>query len=134
MDAVERETGDVTGMMDEAKRLLARAEDVEEHYRMDKARLEGEIGELGEKRRELAERIQPALMQTYEQLRTKLGGTAVAVVEDYLCKVCHNAVPRDVVTRIPKSETPIRCESCHRILWVRKANSKDEGTGETLLP
>jgi hypothetical protein len=118
MDLVEQETAGVATVKDEVARIRERAEDVEEHYRMDKARLEGEIAELGVKREELVGRIPAPLLAIYDQLRTKLGGTAVAAVDNYLCKVCHNSVPRDVVVRIPKAETPIRCESCHRILWV----------------
>jgi predicted nucleic acid-binding Zn-ribbon protein len=118
MDQIEQEAAGVGTMRDETARLRARAEDVEEHYRMDKTRLEGEIADLGKRREELAAQIGAPLLQMYEQLRGKLGGTAVAPVDDFRCKVCHNSVPRDVVTRIPRSETPIRCESCHRILWV----------------
>lgn len=118
MEKVEKETAEVADLTDEAKRLLAHAEDVEEHYRMDKARLEKEIHELVAKREGLVGQIEPQLMSIYEQLRTKLGGVAVAAVEELRCNSCHNSVPRDVVTRIPGAGTPIRCESCHRILWV----------------
>lgn len=118
MDAVEEQRAGVAALREQVERLRARASDVEDHYRMTRARLESEIEELQAKRAELAARVPPQLLASYEQLRQRLGGVAVAAVVDGKCNACHNAVPRDVVERIPRTDVPIRCETCHRILWV----------------
>lgn len=118
MDSVEEQRAGVAALRDEVERLHARAADVEEHYRMERARLEREIEELQARRTDLAAQVPPQLLAMYEQLRQRLGGVAVAAVVDGKCNACHNAVPRDMIDRIPRSDVPIRCETCRRILWV----------------
>ncbi|MCX7597364.1 MAG: hypothetical protein N2512_00660 [Armatimonadetes bacterium] len=118
MDSVEEQRASVVALREEVERLRARAADVEEHYRMERTRLEQEIQELQARRTELAAQAPPQLLAMYEQLRQRLGGVAVAGVVDGRCNACHNAVPRDMIDRIPRSEMPIRCETCRRILWV----------------
>lgn len=118
MDQVEEEEQSVAGLADQVQRLRATLEDREAHYKMDTERLTREIEELGARRTDLVAQLDPSLLKTYDQLRQRLGGIAVAAVVDYTCQACHTAVPRDQADRIGKSATPIRCESCHRILWL----------------
>lgn len=117
MDQVEEEEAQVDRLRKRVEQLRTRVRDTEEHYRMDKERLQSEISQLQTRREELAEKIDGQLLRMYEQLRQRLGGVAVAAVVDYTCSVCHTAVPRDTVDRIASADMPIRCESCHRILW-----------------
>ncbi len=118
MDQVEEEEQAVAALADQVQRLRATAEDREAHYKMDTERLTREIQELGARRTELVAQLDPSLLKTYDQLRDRLGGVAVAGVVAYTCQACHTAVPRDQADRIGKSATPIRCESCRRILWL----------------
>jgi len=76
---------------------------------MDRARIEAEMAELGVKREELAAQIPAATAGDLRSAADETRRTAVSAVENYLCKVCHNSVPRDVVTRYRGRDThPVR--------------------------
>ncbi len=117
MDVVEEEESQVEQLRQRVQRMKEQVEDKKAHHRMETERLQREIADLQAQREELVGKIDATLLRTYEQLKQKLGGVAVAAVVNYTCSACHTAVPRDVADRIPNSEVPIRCENCHRILW-----------------
>jgi len=107
--------------IDEAERDLQYAERVYqahvEDYNQRKAALESEIAfHLGE-RADLAAQIDPDVLARYEQLRQRLGGTAVAVVEQKACSVCHTLLTPYILKRLQNEDALIACESCGRLLY-----------------
>ena len=88
-----------------------------EDYRQRKAALEGEIAFNEQEREKLAQQIDPEVRQRYQTLRERLGGNAVAVVEQKACSVCHTLLTPYTLKRLETEEALITCESCGRLLY-----------------
>ena len=92
---------------EEKMALLAGKEKVEE--RLKKA--------LTEREKEL-DAIDSKISRLYETLRTKLGGTALASVNNGTCTGCHMQIPPQLINDAMKLERIYQCPHCHRILIV----------------
>ncbi|MCX7924656.1 MAG: hypothetical protein N2554_02460 [Fimbriimonadales bacterium] len=107
--------------IDKAERDLEHAERLYqahvEDYRQRKAVLESEIEFHMRERAELAAQIDSEPLARYEQLRERLGGTAVAVVEQNACSVCHTLLTPYTLKRLQNEDALIACESCGRLLY-----------------
>ncbi len=107
--------------IDEAERDLEYAERVYqakvEEFHQRKAALEAEIEFHLKERAKLTEQIDPNVLARYEQLRQRLGGTAVAVVEQKACSVCHTLLTPYILKRLQNEDALITCESCGRLLY-----------------
>jgi predicted nucleic acid-binding Zn-ribbon protein len=88
-----------------------------EEYRQRKAALEAEIAFNERERDKLAQQIDPDARQRYQTLRERLGGTAVAVVEQKACAVCHTLLTPYTLKRLETEDALITCESCGRLLY-----------------
>jgi predicted nucleic acid-binding Zn-ribbon protein len=88
-----------------------------EDYRQRKAALEGEIAFNEQEREKLAQQIDPEVRQRYQTLRERLGGIAVAIVEQKACSVCHTLLTPYTLKRLETEEALITCESCGRLLY-----------------
>jgi uncharacterized protein len=77
-----------------------------------------ELAALEAKRRDVAETIEPTLLATYERLRERLDGVAVARVQSGACTGCHlslAAADLDHFTKLAPGQHAT-CEQCSRIL------------------
>lgn len=98
-------------LVDDAQRLAAQLADAE-------AAIDGELSEVGAGRAELAGQVGPDLLTTYESLRRRLDGVAVARLDGNRCSGCHltlSATELDVIRRAAPS-TIVRHDECGRIL------------------
>ncbi len=86
-------------------------------YRQRKAALETEIEVHMKERAELLAQIEHEPLERYEKLRERLGGTAVAVVEQKACSVCHTLLTPYILKRLQNEDALIACESCGRLLY-----------------
>jgi len=91
-----------------------------EDYRQRKAALESEIAFNEQEREKLAQQIDPDARQRYQTLRERLGGIAVAVVEQKACSVCHTLLTPYTLKRLETEDALITCESCGRLLYDPK--------------
>jgi predicted nucleic acid-binding Zn-ribbon protein len=57
-------------------------------------------------------------LETYENLRRRKGGAAVALLKGNLCTSCHVEVPSSVLQLARQGETLVFCGSCGRILFA----------------
>lgn len=107
--------------IDSTERDLQRLERLYEahmaDYRQRKAALESEIEFHMRERAELVAQIEPEPLERYEKLRVRLGGTAVAVVEQKACSVCHTLLTPYILKRLQNEDALIACESCGRLLY-----------------
>jgi len=85
----------------------------------------GEIVELREKlsrldsrRAALAASIPPEALKTYEDLRSKRGGQAVAGVTDGACNACGAPLPPPVLQAARSPDSLAFCPTCGRILYI----------------
>ena len=69
-------------------------------------------------RAELAEPLDEALLSSYEQLRTRFGGVAIAQLTGGRCSGCHLSLPAvelDTIKRAPAGQQ-VTCPECGRLL------------------
>jgi predicted nucleic acid-binding Zn-ribbon protein len=70
------------------------------------------------RRTELAAAVEPSLLATYEELRSRLGGVGAARLEGRRCMGCHIELPSadaQVIRGAPESDV-VTCTECGRIL------------------
>jgi predicted nucleic acid-binding Zn-ribbon protein len=122
----------VLGLLEEREPLEARAAELAR--RLDElagqrsevaARLAGaeavvdaELSELADRRRQAAGAVSETLMATYDRLRRRLGGVAVARLAGNRCDGCHltlSAVELERVRHLAEGEV-YTCEQCSRII------------------
>mgnify|MGYP000680999141 CR=1 FL=1 len=118
MDKVEEEQKVVEEKRRQVEGLGKKVKDLEEHFRMDTERLTKQLEDLRARREQLRAAIDGKLLSDYERLKEKLGGVAMVAVEDGTCTGCRMAVPRDMIDAIRAGDRIVRCENCHRILWI----------------
>jgi len=80
------------------------------------ARLKAVLSDLGHKRQLLSAEIPPQAVELYQGLR-KERGTAVARVEQGICRGCRISLPTTELQQA-RSGNLIRCSSCGRILFL----------------
>ena len=80
--------------------------------------VETEMGAVASQRAELVGRVPEQLLAVYEQLRSRLGGIAVARLVASRCDGCHLTLPAtelDRIRHLPPGEL-VTCDQCGRIL------------------
>jgi uncharacterized protein len=84
---------------------------------------EGELADVLSKlqarqqaRAELAGRIDPELLELYEELRAHKKGVGAAALIDGVCQGCHESLSSVELDRVRKTDGVPRCEHCRRIL------------------
>ena len=80
--------------------------------------IEAELGSVRSERDQLAAGLPPDLAETYERLRTRLGGIGAARLEGTRCGGCHLTLPATEVDRLKRElpDTLVFCDQCGRIL------------------
>ncbi len=112
LEAEERAAGE------RSDALRARVAEVEASAAEELDRVTMEMKERQEARRELAEAVDPALLELYEDLRPQKKGVAAVELIDGVCQGCHEQLSSVYVDRLKRSEGPKRCEHCRRILVI----------------
>lgn len=75
---------------------------------------------LKKQRETLTEAVDKALLQQYEHMRERKGGTAVASIENEICSACNVKVPSGVLSTLrSESDKMVTCPSCGRILYAK---------------
>jgi predicted nucleic acid-binding Zn-ribbon protein len=116
----EELTGQVAKAHNQLQRVqqswsTSQAELVEEDAKLKRAYLH-----LKKQRETLTEGIDKALLQQYEHMRERKGGTAVATIENEICSACNVKVPSGILSTLrSESDKMVTCSSCGRILYVK---------------
>lgn len=108
----------VAGLESQIDQLTERRREVVDRLSVAEAAVDGELATLADQRQEVAAGVPPALLATYEKLRTRLGGIGAARLVGSRCDGCHltlSAVELDQIRRLPPGEAAT-CEQCSRIL------------------
>lgn len=84
----------------------------------EQARLQTRLEGLSKQRASLATAIGPEDVTTYERLRQRKAGYAVAAVKDGICQRCHMNPPTSQVQRARSGRELVFCNNCGRILHV----------------
>ncbi len=123
---------DALAAMEEAEPLAAEIADLESEREVvgsqtvevrsaiadAEARLDDEVGAEAKSRNEAAEQVPADLLETYETLRSSLGGVGAARLVGTSCSGCHLTLPASEVARLKREppDTLVLCDQCGRIL------------------
>jgi uncharacterized protein len=110
---LDRQLAELEGRQREVGARLAEAE----------VELDADIAALAAQRPKAADAVPPPLLGTYERLRARLGGVAVARLIGGRCDGCHLTLPAVELDRIrhESAGTLEYCEQCGRILVIAGA-------------
>lgn len=108
---IERLEGERAAADAEAERLRTAIAGAE-------AEIDAEIDAVTRRRAEIAAGVPESLLRTYDGLRPRLGGIAVARLEGNRCTGCHLSLPATEIDTIRRSpaDAVVRHEECGRIL------------------
>lgn len=84
----------------------------------EQIRLQARLEELAGKREALVAAIGPEDVTTYERLRQRKAGLAVAAVKDGICQGCRMSPPTSQVQHASSGNELVFCNNCGRILHV----------------
>lgn len=84
------------------------------------------VSEASTLRKNIASQIGGDLIQRYELIFARRGGTAVVAVADGICQGCFMNIPPQLGNEIIKSEKINLCPSCNRILYSKAASTDDK--------
>jgi predicted nucleic acid-binding Zn-ribbon protein len=93
-------------------------------WRAEQAVLDAEIARANERAKSLKSELEPRLLKTFERIRHKRAGVAVARVDmvgpqTAACSACHVRLRPQLLSDLRLSKDTVFCESCKRILyWI----------------
>jgi predicted nucleic acid-binding Zn-ribbon protein len=116
IDKVEQAEAGAAEMQSQLEGLTADWQHQQKQLAEEQARLEGVITELKQKRQLLSEQIEPQAVELYQALKGSKG-TAVARVEQGICRGCRISLPITDLQRA-RGNNLVHCSSCGRILFL----------------
>ena len=116
IDRVEQSEAGVAKINGELKTLTADWQRQQKQLTEEKAKLQTALADLKQKWQQLSEQIEPETVEFYQRLR-KGKGTAVARVEQGICRGCRISLPTTDLQRVRGSNL-VQCSSCGRILFL----------------
>jgi len=116
MEQVEQSETGAARISSELKTLKAQWQRQQQELSEAAERLKVILTDLRQKRHLLSEEISPQVIELYQGLR-KGKGTAVARVEQGICRGCRISLPTTELQRARSSDL-VKCSSCGRILFL----------------
>jgi predicted nucleic acid-binding Zn-ribbon protein len=116
MDKVEQSEARVARISSQLETLTAEWQRQQEQLADESEKLKAILSDLGQKRQLLAGEIDPPAVEFYQQLK-KDKGTAVARVEQGICRGCRISLPTTELQQA-RSGALVQCSSCGRILFL----------------
>ena len=116
MEQVDITTANVASRRSEIETLEAEWRSQQQQLSAEMEQLKTVLIELNHKRQLLLTKIDPQAVEVYNELR-KQKGTAVAKVEQGVCRGCRISLPVTDLQQA-RSENLVRCSSCGRILFL----------------
>jgi uncharacterized protein len=97
----------------------------------EQQKTERHAAELNEKkakvirvRQEKAEEVPAALLRKYELLRERRNGTALAAVDNGVCRGCNMNIPPQLFIELQKGEQLLACPTCNRLMFHQAEEEK----------
>jgi predicted nucleic acid-binding Zn-ribbon protein len=116
MDKVEQSEARVAKISSQLKTLTAEWQRQQKQLADESEKLKAILSDLGHKRQLLAGEIDSSAVEFYQELR-KDKGTAVARVEQGICRGCRISLPTTELQQA-RSGALVQCSSCGRILFL----------------
>src|SRR5215204_3792962 len=114
-EPVDAERSELSGQRDQ---LDADAQRLRAELAESESELAAELGEVRAEREAAARSVPDELWTEYDELRSRLGGVAIARLAGTTCQGCHLALSAVEVDRIRKLslDEAVHCEECGRLL------------------
>jgi uncharacterized protein len=96
--------------------LRARVEEVGGASAAELSQIESDLSARHGQREAIAERIEPEVLELYEDLRRQKKGIAAVALVNGVCQGCHEQLSAVVLDMLKRTEGVKRCEHCRRIL------------------
>jgi predicted nucleic acid-binding Zn-ribbon protein len=118
MEELDPLNEELQGLDARLEELAAEAERLDEALLEAEVRIEEELTQVTARRAAAVAEVDAELLGTYEDLRGRLGGIAVARLVGSVCGGCHLGLPAAEVDRIKKQppDALVRCDECGRLL------------------
>jgi len=116
IDQVEQSEAAVAGISSELKTMTADWQRQQKQLAEEMARLKAALSDFKQKWQRLAQEIETETVEFYQQLRERKG-TAVAKVEQGICRGCRISLPTTDLQRA-RGRNLVQCSSCGRILFL----------------
>ena len=116
MEQVELATGNAASLDSELKKIESEWQSQQKQLSADLEKLMTAIAVLKEKRQAQVAGIEPQTVAIYQEVK-KQRGTAVARVEQGLCRGCRISLPVSEFQKV-RTGALVRCGSCGRILYL----------------
>ena len=116
MDQVERAETSVATLSNQLETLKGEWHRQQQQLSGDLERLKAILSDLGHKRQLMSDEIDPQAIEFYQELR-KGKGTAVARVEQGICRGCRISLPTTELQQA-RSGNLVQCSSCGRVLFL----------------
>jgi uncharacterized protein len=115
IEPVDAERSELSGQRDQ---LDADAQRLRAELAESESELAAELGEVRAEREAAAKSVPDELWDEYDELRSRLGGVAIARLAGTTCQGCHLALSAVEVDRIRKLslDEAVHCEECGRLL------------------
>ena len=117
MDSLERERSEIRDREAQVGGMRERLVSVRTKYEGAGARLRAEIGELEQRRGEMAAQVPPQLLKRYEQIRARQGNLGLVKVTADTCPGCRIALPSETLKALKAGTRLSTCENCGRLLF-----------------
>ncbi|HXF57649.1 MAG TPA: C4-type zinc ribbon domain-containing protein [Actinomycetota bacterium] len=115
-EELEAQLGPVEAEVAEARR---RVEELEEASARELVEVERTLEERTAERERLAARVDPELLELYEDLRRQKKGVGAVALVSGVCQGCHQKLSPVYLERLKRTAGVKRCEYCRRILVPR---------------
>ena len=116
MDQVELATKSVATLNSKLKALEADWHSQQQQLSTNLEQIKTTVLNLKQKQQLLIDEIDPQVIEVYQELK-KQKGTAVAKVEQGICRGCRISLPTTEI-QLTRSGSLVRCSSCGRILFL----------------
>ncbi len=116
MEQVEQATASVASQSSQIKTMEVEWRNQQQQLSTEMERLKTRLSELNQKRQQLTVDIDPQVVEFYSILR-KQKGTAVAKVEQGICRGCRISLPTADLQK-SRENSLVQCSSCGRILFL----------------
>jgi predicted nucleic acid-binding Zn-ribbon protein len=120
MVEVEEHDAGVDSQKASLARIWAEWTEAQEQLTGERGELEERLAHLKEERAELEKTIRAEDLALYEELRSRKGGQAVALLKGEVCQACRMALPTSQVQQARSGDSPCFCSSCQRILHAER--------------
>jgi len=117
IEQVEQSEAAVAGITAELKTLTADWKRQQKQLSGEMKKLKAALADLKGRWQRLSDGIAPETVDLYQQLRERKGGTAVARVEQGICRGCRLSLPTTDLQRV-RGNNLVHCSSCGRILFL----------------